>query len=262
MKKLYAFIFAAAFTTSAFAQGQTAVVACKKASGEISIVFDLAKNCANVGAGSKDTLGKRTAIGFHSGANSFAAGLIREWNSVAGAGGVAVIQANRMVGTSGLTSKFHVTIPNPTTYYNAGATAITGISFVFNDGAQGLAATANYPWYSEGKATNAAATGCEDFAITLATLATCATGTNELRDAQIAVSPNPFKSSTYVTFNNPSSKAHTLTLMDAVGRVVRTYNNVTSNIVEIQRGDMTAGMYFAVLKNADGQAITQKLMAE
>jgi hypothetical protein len=260
MKKLYIMVIAAAFTTAAFAQGQTAVTACKKASGEISIVYDLAKNCANVGAGSKDTLGKRTQIGFHSGANGFT--IVRAWDSAPGAGGLAAIKALRMAGTSGVTSKFHVVIPNPVTYYNTGATVITDIKFVFNDGAQGLAATGNFPWYAEGKATNAAGTGCEDFAITLATLATCATGTTELQDLKMAVSPNPFKSSTYVTFNNPTNKVHTLTLMDAVGRVVRTYSNVTSNVVEIQRDGLTSGMYFAVLRNAEGQAMTQKLMAE
>jgi hypothetical protein len=262
MKKLYILFFAAAFTTTAFAQVQTAVTACKKASGEISIVYDLAKNCPSAPAGSKDTLGKRTEIGFHSGANSFGAGLIREWNSMPGAGGVATITAKRMVNTTGLTSKFHITIPNPVTYYNAGTTALTNIKFVFNDGIQGKTTTPNHPWYSEGKATNAAGTECADFEITLATLATCAVGTNDLQDLKIAVSPNPFKSSTYITFSNPSNKAHTLTLLDAVGRTVRTYKNVTSELVEIQRDGLTAGMYFAVLKNADGQALTQKLMAE
>jgi Secretion system C-terminal sorting domain len=259
MKKLYSMVFAAAFTTAAFAQGQTAITACKKASGEISIVYDLAKNCASTPAGSKDTLGKRTAIGFHSGANGFS--IVREWNSAAGAGGVAAITGKRMAGTSGATAKFHITIPAPATYYNT-TVPITGISFVFNDGAQGLSTTGNFPWYSEGKGTKADASGCEDFVITLASLATCATGTNDLKDLKIAVSPNPFKSATYITFSNPSNKAHTLTLLDAVGRVVRTYQDITSDIVEIQRGSMTAGMYFAVLKNADGQAITQKLMAE
>lgn len=260
MKKLYALAFAAALSTTAFAQvGQTAIVACKKASGEISMVLDIAKICGP--AGSKDSLGKRTEIGFHSGANNFGAGLVREWNSAAGTGGVAVIKGRKMAGTSGVTSKFHITIPNPTTYYNAGATAITNIAFVFNDGAQGLTTTANHPWYAEAKATKADGS-CEDFLVTIASLATCAVSTNDLQNVKMAVAPNPFKASTYVTFNNPSNKAHTLTLMDAVGRVVRTYNNITSDIVEIQRGDMTAGMYFAILKNVDGQSITQKLMAE
>jgi hypothetical protein len=77
-----------------------------------------------------------------------------------------------------------------------------------------------------------------------------------------AIAPNPFKSATYITFNNPNSKAYTLTLTDAVGRVARTYNNITSGVVDIQRGNLTAGMYFAILKNAEGQSITQKLMAE
>ena len=257
MKKLYAMAFAAALTTTAFAQGQTAVVACKKANGEISIVFDVAKNCATTPAGSKDSLGKRTEIGFHSGANGFSIG--RDWNSAPATGGAA-IRAKRMAGTSGVTAKFHVVIPNTATYYNT-TVAITDIKFVFNDGWDPAKGTRS-EWNSEGKATNAAGTGCEDFIITIATLPTCAVSTNDLQNVKMAVAPNPFKSSTYVTFNNPSNKAHTLTLMDAVGRVVRTYNNITSDIVEIQRGDMTAGMYFAVLKNVDGQSITQKLMAE
>jgi Secretion system C-terminal sorting domain len=257
MKKLYSLLFAAAFTTTAFAQGQTAIAACKKASGEISIVYELAKSCP-----AKDTFAKRTEIGFHSGANSFGAGLIREWNSAAGAGGVAVIKGRRMAGTTGAASKFHITIPNPTTYYNAGATAITNIAFVFNDGAQGLTTTANYPWYAEGKASKADNSGCEDFVITIATLATCATNTTDLKDLRVAVAPNPFKAATYITFSNPTNKVHTLTLMDAMGRVVRTYKDITSDMVEIKRENLTSGMYFAVLKNADGQAISQKLMAE
>jgi Secretion system C-terminal sorting domain len=258
MKKLYSLFFAAAFTTTAFAQAQTAISACKKATGELSIVLDLAKNCSFVAAGSKDTLGKRTEIGFHSGANGFA--IVREWNSVAGAGGVAAIRAKRMVGTSGATAKFHVTIPAPATYYNT-AVAITGVSFVFNDGWEPTRGTRS-EWSYEAKATNAGGTACEDFVITLATLATCATGTTDLKDLRVAVAPNPFKTATYITFSNPTSKAHTLTLMDAMGRVVRTYKDITSDMVEIKREDLTAGMYFAVLKNADGQAITQKLMAE
>jgi Secretion system C-terminal sorting domain len=260
MKKLYAFILAASFTTAAFAQ--SAITACKKASGEISIVYDLSKNCTTLTAGTKDTLGKRTEIGFHSGANSFGAGLIREWNSAPGTGGVAVITAKRMAGTSGVTAKFHITIPNPVTYYSAGATALTNIKFVFNDGIQGLAATSNYPWYAEGKASNAAGTGCDDFEVVLGTLATCATGTNELQNVNVAVAPNPFKTATYIKFNNPSNKEFTLTLMDAVGRVARTYSNITSEVVEIQRGNLPSGMYFAVLKNTEGQSITQKLIAE
>ena len=249
--------FAAALTTTAFAQG--AIKACKKANGEISIVYEVAKNCTSGKPNSKDSLGKRTQIGFHSGANDFA--IQRAWDSAPGAGGVAAIKGLRMAGTSGTTAQFNVVIPNPATYYNT-AVAITNIKFVFNDGAQGLPATADYPWYAEGKESNAAGNGCEDFAITIATLATCAVSTNDLQNVKMAVSPNPFKSATYVTFNNPNNKAHTLTLMDAVGRVVRTYNNITSDIVEIQRGEMTAGMYFAILKSVDGQSITQKLMAE
>lgn len=258
MKKLYSFFFAAAFTTAAFAQGQTAVTACKKANGELSIVFDVAKNCANTPAGSKDTLGKRTEIGFHSGANGFA--IQRAWDSAPGTGGVAAIRAKRMAGTSGATAKFHITIPNPATYYNT-TVAITGVSFVFNDGWAPTRGTRS-EWAFEGKGTNAAATGCEDFVITLATLATCATNTTDLKDLRVAVAPNPFKTATYITFSNPTNKAHTLTLTDAMGRVVRTYKDITSDIVEIKREDLTAGMYFAILKNADGQAITQKLMAD
>jgi hypothetical protein len=252
MKKLYSFLVAAAFTTAAFAQGQTAVTACKKASGEISIIFDISKNCSFVGAGSKDSLGKRTAIGFHSGANAWSVG--RDFNSTTP---TAAITAIRLAGTSGATAKFNVLMPDPKAYYGLAATP-TDIKFVFNDGA----ATPGTPWAFEGKGTNAAGTGCEDFLITVASLPACAVGTQELQNVNAAVAPNPFKTATYITFNNANSKVHTLTLMDAVGRVVRTYSNITSDVVEIKRDNLPAGMYFAILKNADGQSITQKLMAE
>jgi Secretion system C-terminal sorting domain len=255
MKKLYFFLFALAATTSAFSQ---VIVACRKASGEINIIYDPSKNCpmADGGVSAKDTLAKRTAIGFHSGANVWS--MLREWNSLAGAGGVTAITGKRVEGTSGATAKFSIVIPDPKAYYNAGATVISSISFVLNDGV----ATPASAWSYSGKPSNATNTGCDDFVITLATLATCAVGTSELQNMKTVIAPNPFKTETYITFNNFDNKIYTLTLIDAVGRVARVYSHITTDFVEIQRGNLTGGMYFVILKNAEGQSITQKLMAE
>jgi Secretion system C-terminal sorting domain len=251
MKKIYFFLGALTITTAAFSQ---TITTCRKANGEINIIYDVSKTCnfADGLAATKDTFAKRTALGFHSGANVWS--IIRAWDSPAGAGGVAAITGKRIDATT----KFSIVIPDPKTYYNAGTTAISSISFVFNDGA----ATPAKPWDYSGKQPNAAGTGCDDFLITLATLATCAVGTNDLQNVNAAVAPNPFKTETYITFDNPSSKVYTLTLTDVVGRVTRTYNNITSDRVEIQRGNLPTGMYFAVLKNAEGQSLTQKIMAE
>jgi Secretion system C-terminal sorting domain len=258
MKKIY--ILCAFFGVSFMSFAQSASTACKSAAGTgITITFDVSKNCASTPMGSKDSLGKRTEIGFHSGANGFS--IVREWNSAAGAGGVAAIKGVRVAGTSGATAKFTVTIPNLATYYNT-TTAITGVSFVFNDGWDPARGTRS-EWNSEGKGTKADASGCEDFAVTLAGLATCTAASQDLRnEMSVKTSPNPFKDVTYITFDNASGKNFSLSISDITGRVVRNINNITTDFVEIKRENLTTGVYFAVLRDASGKFLTEKLIVQ
>lgn len=249
MKKLYSLIVLALCAYSVQAQTISGATACKKANGEISIVFDVAKNCTQAPGGSKDSLGKRTEIGFHSGANDWSKGV--DWDNA------AAVRAKRMVGTSGATAKFHVTIANPTTYYGLTA-APTNIKFVFNDGPGRGAANA---WTSEGKSQGA--TACEDFLFTVASMPTCAASSQDLRSSiSSKVAPNPFKERTYIMLDGGQGKSFDVNLMDNLGRTVRTYNRVATETLEIERGNLTTGVYFAVIRDQDGRSLTEKLVVQ
>ena len=244
MKKLYSLIVLALCAYSV--QTQTAgATACKKANGEISIVFDYSKNCTTMEAAKRDSLGKRTQIGFHSGAN--------DWANTVAWDNAAAIKANRMVGTSGNTAKFHVVIANPTTYYGI---APTNIKFVFNDGPT----KPTDPWSAEGKSDGS---GCPDFLITVASLATCSASSQDLRSSiSSKVAPNPFKERTYIMLDGGQGKSFDVNLMDNLGRTVRTYNRVATETLEIERGNLTTGVYFAVIRDQDGRSLTEKLVVQ
>ena len=248
MKKIYTLLVLALCAISLNAQTQPGVSACLKASGELSIVFDISKNCSGVAAGSKDTLGKRTAIGFHSGAN--------DWNKVVAFDAMGVVQAKRMAGTSGATAKFHITIPNVMSYY--GLTAMpSNIKFVLNDGIT----TPGTPWAFEGKAQGA--TACEDFALTTASLTACAASSQDLRSSvNSRVAPNPFKERTYIMLDGSQGKVFNVSLNDNLGRTIRTYSNVTTENLEIERGNLSTGVYFAVIRDQDGRSLTEKLVVQ
>lgn len=247
MKRIFTLILSVGFALAANAQ-TSAITACKKSDGAISLVFDYSKNCSTLDAAKKDTLGKRTAIGFHSGAN--------DWNKVVNWDAATVIRANRVAGTSGNTAKFHLVIAAPKTYYGLTADP-TNIKFVFNDGA----AKPTDPWTAEAK--EGSATGCQDFSITFASLAACTAASQDLRsDVTVTTAPNPFKEFTYLTFSNPEGKVYSLNITNVTGQVVRSYSNITSSAVEIKRESLASGVYFAVLRSADGRFLTEKLIVE
>jgi hypothetical protein len=56
--------------------------------------------------------------------------------------------------------------------------------------------------------------------------------------------PNPFSKSTTLTFETMNPGKYTLEIIDLHARVVRDYGLLRSNSVQIERGDLTAGMYF------------------
>ncbi len=250
MKKIYLLLAFASAATFASAQATTG---CKKADGSIVITFDPNKNCASTPANSKDSLAKRTEIGFHSGANNF--GFVKEWNST------NAIKAIRNAGTAGATAKFTITIPNAVTYYGSGTTALTNIAFVFNDGWD-PARGARSEWNSEGKDTKDA-TACQDFVLPLANLATCLAATQDLRsEMSVRTAPNPFRDVTYLSFDNATGKKFSLSISDVTGRVVRTINNITTDFVEIKRESLATGVYYAVLSDASGKFLTEKLVVQ
>ena len=57
-------------------------------------------------------------------------------------------------------------------------------------------------------------------------------------------------------------KVFNISLMDNLGRTIRTYNNVATELLEIERGSMTTGVYFAVIRDQDGRSLTEKLVVQ
>ncbi len=250
MKKLYftSLVVLLAFVLNA--QTESAISACKTESGEIHITFDLAKNCTSGPANSADSLGSHTEIGFHSGANGWA--VVREWNHA------TAVTAHRITGP-GNTAVFEVVLTDPAAYYGLSA-APDVINFVFNDGAKGNPSTPNFPWYAEGKEQGAGA--CLDFFITVAELQTCATNTHDLgKEVSVSITPNPMGNVAVMTFTGLKNENYQLSLLNLNGQEVRSYKNVAGS-VEIQRNDLPQGTYFAVLKNAEGRALVQKLVID
>jgi hypothetical protein len=74
---------------------------------------------------------------------------------------------------------------------------------------------------------------------------TSTTSTIEFKDEQPAkVFPNPSNQKTTIEFKNPKNENCTLTLYDSQGRFARTVTNITTGKVEIERQNLTSGLYF------------------
>jgi len=75
----------------------------------------------------------------------------------------------------------------------------------------------------------------------------------------ISIAPNPMSSYALITIDNPSFTKHDVTIYDMMGRAVRQFRQVQTN-VEIQRSDLVAGMYHAVFSNEKGEVMTAKFI--
>lgn len=75
--------------------------------------------------------------------------------------------------------------------------------------------------------------------------------------AQLPVTfqPNPMNNSALLRFPNPMGRTFQLEVMDAQGRLVRRYSNITSSEVSIERQSLSGGMYFYRLHGEGGSAV-------
>lgn len=248
MRKLL--MLAALYSTCLSLNAQSAISACKGSDGSINIMFDYSMNCPNLDGAKKDTLGNRDTIGFFSSAD--------DWTTIINATAPGALKGVRMNGTAGKNSKFEVKITNPKEYYGLTSNDnIEAISFVFNDAAK----NPDNEWIAEGREHD---NGCSEFKVIMANLSTCTvSGTQELRKEVTAkIAPNPFSDVAYLQFNNPNNNTYTLKLVNITGQVVRSINNIQSDLVEIKRDGLTKGIYFAVLSNTEGKFLTEKIVVE
>lgn len=63
------------------------------------------------------------------------------------------------------------------------------------------------------------------------------------------VFPNPFSEYTMVNFDNPLSENYTIDLFSKDGKIVRTFEDITSNKIRIEREALLPGVYFLLVRN-------------
>jgi Secretion system C-terminal sorting domain len=91
----------------------------------------------------------------------------------------------------------------------------------------------------------------------------CFVGTeNKQSAAFFTTAPNPFTTSTRISFANLENARFAITVYDVTGRAIKTVNNLTGNSAEITREGLTSGVFFATLTTENGARFTQKLIVE
>lgn len=220
---------------TAFAQ----ITACALAANKgVRIVYDDNKSC-------KGDLKALTAISIHTGVNG--------WKNV--------IDADKSpLSITGKAGVFTFEIAKPATYYGT-TEVITEFNFVFNQFA--TVKDAGKMWEKEGKAKNPTdPTACADFMIVVKDLKACAGTINTadvLLDAKVSVSPNPAMDAAVVTIQD--NGVFNVELATSTGQVLSTLKNVTGQAT-IQRNNLAAGLYYVVIRNAEGKFQAQKLIFE
>ena len=237
MRKFYMILgLVVAFATTSSAQALTACT-----SGDtVKVSFDYSQNCP----ASPGDLSGLTEIGVHSGANSWST--VIDWDNA---------NATTAVNDGNDVFSYEVTYE----YWGFAAPAdLVDFYVVFNQGP----ADPNTPWGSEGKMDDGAG-GCADFFVEIASLAACATSTEKVEfEGAVTIAPNPMTNRTALRFDNPNNEAFDMIITNLTGQVVRSQNNINTDFVNIERGELTAGVYFITLRNAKGATITEKLIVQ
>ena len=74
--------------------------------------------------------------------------------------------------------------------------------------------------------------------------------------------PNPFSQQVVLQFANPANKTYQLRLHDMTGKLIRQVNGLTGQQYTLPRADLPAGMYFANLRDEQGNFATIKMIVE
>ncbi len=61
--------------------------------------------------------------------------------------------------------------------------------------------------------------------------------------SNIRIYPNPFVESTTLKFDNPDKKPYTVFVYTLTGNLIRSYNNIISDVLTIEKGDLNSGVY-------------------
>ncbi len=83
-----------------------------------------------------------------------------------------------------------------------------------------------------------------------------------LQTLPLTIYPNPMADHVRIEFDNPQHNPYSLAIYDSRGSVVRIITEIATGEVQFERGDLAAGMYFIVLRDAHGIRAHGRLSAE
>lgn len=214
------------------------------AAGTISIVFDYSRNCPEAGQGLVGT----DTLGFHSGANG--------WSTV-----VSWDDAGAAVGVNNGLDAFEMTI-DPLAYYGIALDTLANIKAVFNNGPNDPANA----WDLAGRGDEIDPKAeCRDLHIEVGELPVCGAATSikdDLKlDIGLTVAPNPFGDVAEVTFNNKRREMLYFSLTSITGQVLRTYQT-SGNRLEIEKANLSTGLYLLSVRNAAGKFASRHVMVK
>lgn len=86
--------------------------------------------------------------------------------------------------------------------------------------------------------------------------------TNISTAATMIVAPNPMIDRAAILLSNPENEIFNMTMTNMMGQVVRTENGINGNVINIEKADLVAGVYFVTLQNEAGAKITEKLVIQ
>lgn len=73
----------------------------------------------------------------------------------------------------------------------------------------------------------------------------------------LSVQPNPFTRKTTISFENRYRESLNIEISDLTGKVLRRFNNIRGEQIEIARGDLAAGVYILKLKSKKGLGLAK-----
>lgn len=219
------------------------------ASGSISLQFDLSLNCPE--ADSAGVLNGQDMLAFHSGINNWSTQV--PWDD-----------AGATTGVNDGNDVFTVSI-NTMDYYGMPLDSVSEVNFLFNNGI----ANPDDPWSIQGQdsrdGSGFGGSPCSNLLFKVSEAPACS-GSTSIKDVvlnnNLKVVPNPFSSSVLIQFDNPGNQSYDLFITDVTGKLIRNIRDIRGSQITVERNSMTAGMYFAHLRDAEGRFATAKLIVK
>lgn len=85
--------------------------------------------------------------------------------------------------------------------------------------------------------------------------------TNTNHNNTYDLAPNPMSDYTILSFND-NAKSHHVSVVDMQGRIVKQFNNIMSNTIQISKETLAPSCYFVQISNEKNEIATRKLVIE